>query len=344
MSAINKYHNTRVLISQIPEGVAPNVSHFRTVTEVESPVLQEREIYVKNLIFSLDPYIRHEFSEGQTESSVVGFSIAKVIESKNPAVPVGATVFAPTHWAEHSHIQGDEYLNDVHVLDEVIDPEIPLYAWNGVLGVPGYTVYDSLNSVGDLKKGETIYISSAAGTLGQLAGQMAKRKGLRVFGSAGTDEKVAYLKNELGFDGAFNYKTVPDKRAALTELVGEGGLDIYYDLVADDTVEIALDLLNPRGRIIFIGLLAGHQNKEPHAPKNLVNILFKQLRYEGYIVFDRYDGFPQFWKEWTPLVKEGMIKYTQVVKKSDVAGLPQIYVDLLNGAFQGKVNVEIASA
>lgn len=180
--------------------------------------------------------------------------------------------------------------------------------------------------------------------MGQIAGQIAKRKGLRVLGSAGTDEKVAYLKNELGFDGAFNYKTVPDKRAALTELVGKDGLDIYYDLVADDTVEIALDLLNTRGRIIFVGMLAGHQNQETAPPKNLINILFKQLRYEGYVVFDRYDGFAQFWKEFTPLVKEGKIKYTDVSKKTNVAGIPQLYLDLLSGVFQGKVNAEIASA
>lgn len=94
---------------------------------------------------------------------MVGYSIAKVVESKNAAVPVGATIFAPTHWADYSHIQGEVYLADVHVLDGVIDPEIPLRAYNGILGVPGFTVYDSLNAVGDLKKGETIYISSAAG-------------------------------------------------------------------------------------------------------------------------------------------------------------------------------------
>ncbi|KAG0049618.1 hypothetical protein BGZ83_005543 [Gryganskiella cystojenkinii] len=339
------YTNTRVLISKISEGVAPKASHFRTVTETgPAPELQENELFVKNLIFSLDPYIRHEFPEGQTESTVIGYSIAKVIESRNRAYPVGATVFAPTHWATYSHIEGEVYLNDIHVLDTVIDPEIPLAAYNGVLGVPGFTVYDSLTTMGDLKAGETIYIPSAAGTLGQLAGQMAKRKGLRVIGSAGTDAKVAYLKNELEFDAVFNYKTVADKGAALVEAVGPKGLDIYYDLVGDDTIETVLELLNPRGRILAVGMLAGHQNKEVYRPHGLYNILYKQLRYEGYLVFDRYDGFAKFWEEWTPLVKEGKIKSTHTVLKQGIDSVPQTYVDLLGGVYQGKVNVQIADA
>ncbi|KAG0002108.1 hypothetical protein BGZ80_006024 [Entomortierella chlamydospora] len=137
---------------------------------------------------------------------------------------------------------------------------MPLSAYNGVLGVPEFTIWDSLNSKGDLKASETIYISSAAGTLGQFAGQLAKRKGLRVIGSAGSDEKAAFLKNGHGL-----WISV----LALAEAAGPAGLDIYYELVGDDTVEIALDLLNPCGRILAVGILAAHQNAEPYLPKNL---------------------------------------------------------------------------
>ncbi|KAF9438326.1 hypothetical protein BGZ76_008609 [Entomortierella beljakovae] len=335
--------NSRVLISQIPEGVAPNKSHFKTVSLRESaPTLKDGEVFVKNLVFSLDPYIRHDFSDGKEESLVTGFAIAKVIDSKNPKIPVGATVFSPSNWEEYSYISQPEYLNDISVLDGSIDSRVPISAYNGVLGVPGFTVWDSLGRIGDLKAGETIYISSAAGTLGQLAGQLAKRRGLRVIGSAGTDEKVAFLKNELGFDAAFNYKT-QDKRAALTEAVGSAGLDIYYDLVGDDTVEIALDLLNPHGRVLAIGILAAHQNAEPYLPKNLINILFKQLRYEGYLVFDNYEKLGEFWKEVTPLVANGEIKFKETVIKGGVDTIAENYLKLLAGAFTGKVNVQLAA-
>ncbi|KAF9365811.1 hypothetical protein BGX34_008142 [Mortierella sp. NVP85] len=339
---VKQVSNTRVLISKIPEGVSPNKSHFRTVTLTEdAPVLKENEVFVKNITFSLDPYIRYEFPEGETESHVVGFAISRVIDSKNPKVPVGALVLSPSHWESYTHVHDPQYLNDIVVLNDVANPNVPLSAYNGVLGLSGFTVWDSLKSLGNLKKGETIYISSAAGTLGQLAGQLAKRQGLRVIGSAGTQEKLDFLKNELGYDVVFNYKT-QDKRAALTEAVGKEGLDIYYDLVGDDTVEIALDLLNYGGRILYIGILAGHKNLEPVPPKNLHLILYKKLRYEGYIVFDRYEHFGEFWKEVTPLVASGEIKFKEVVLKTGVESLPENYIKLLNGAFTGKVNIQVA--
>ncbi|KAF9192848.1 hypothetical protein BGZ51_004611 [Haplosporangium sp. Z 767] len=342
MTAGKQITNTRVLISKIPEGVAPSKNHFRSETvTVDAPVLKKNEILVKNLIFSLDPYIRHEFPEGKDEAVVIGFAIAKVVDSNNEKFPVGALVFAASTWETYTHVYDPLYLNDVGLLSGVVDPAVPLPAYNGVLGVPGFTVWDSLNKIGDLKKSETIYISSAAGTLGQLAGQLAKRKGLRVIGSAGSDEKVAFLKNELGFDGAFNYKT-QDRREALTELIGEAGLDIYYDLVGDDTTEIVLDLLNPHGRVLAVGILASHQNAEPYAPKNLINILFKQLRYEGYLVFERYEHMGRFWEEVTPLVAKGEIKYTDTVLKQDIESLGETYVKFLSGAFKGKVNVQVA--
>ncbi|KAF9580510.1 hypothetical protein BGW38_002827 [Lunasporangiospora selenospora] len=342
MAPNTKITNKRVLSVKIPDGVAPNKNHFRTETvTIDAPVLKENEVFLRNLIFSLDPYIRYDFPEGQNESLVSGFAIARVIDSKNPQVAVGSLVFAAVNWEEYTHVHKPEYLTEVTPLDSVIDSRVPLSAYNGVLGAPGITVWDSLNLVGNLKAGETIYISSAAGTLGSLTGQLAKRKGLRVLGSAGSDEKVAYLKNELGFDGAFNYKT-QDKRKALTELVGEKGLDIYYDLVGDDTTEIALDLLNPHGRILAVGILALHQNAEPHAPKNLVNILFKQLRYEGYTVFDRYEEFPKFWKEITPLVANGEIKFKETVLDGGVDDIAETYLRFLSGAYVGKVNVKIA--
>ncbi|KAF9306886.1 hypothetical protein BGZ74_002387 [Mortierella antarctica] len=335
--------NTRVLIAKIPEGVAPNKTHFETVTQVEDvPVLKENEIFVKNIIFSMEPYIRlDDFTETTRQSRVVGYAIAKVLESKNPAFPVGSTVFSSSEWGQYSHIHLPQYLKDVTRIDEIIDPSLPISVYNGVLGVGGFTSWDSLEMIGNLKAGETIYISSAAGTLGQLAGQLAKRKGLRVIGSAGTDAKVQFLLNDLGFDAAFNYKT-QDKRQALTEAVGPAGLDIYYDLVGDDTVEIALDLLNPHGRVLAVGILAWHQNARPHVPTNMINILYKQLRYEGYTVFDRHEFFPQFLQEVGPLVADGSIKYTDTVVEAGVEALGQTYVDLLGGKYTGKVSVQIA--
>ncbi|KAF9081548.1 hypothetical protein BGX23_000747 [Mortierella sp. AD031] len=333
--------NSRVLIAQIPEGVAPNKSHFRTVTTTEDkPELVEGSIFVQNVLFSLDPYIRHEFAAGAKETEVLGFAFGKVLDSKNPAYPVGSRhFFGNVPWSNYSVLKSGQDLAESVNIDG-IDKDLPLSTYSGVLGASGLTVWDSLRKVADLKKGETIYISSAAGTLGQLAGQLAKRKGLRVIGSAGTDAKVAYLKNELCFDAAFNYKT-QDRREALTAAVGPQGLDVYYDLVFDDTVDIALDLLNPHGRVVTVGLLTGHQGQAVASPKNLIHILLKQIRWEGYTVFENYDQWEPFWKELTPLVKSGEIKYTETVVEGGIELIPETYIRFLEGAYQGKVSFKL---
>ncbi|KAG0305930.1 hypothetical protein BGZ97_000928 [Linnemannia gamsii] len=317
----NQISNTRVLVAQIPEGVAPNKSHFRTIAVTEDkPELEEGSVFIKNAVLSLDPYIKFDFSSGNEESPVAGFGIGKIVDSKNSAFPVGSTFFGPVRWESYSVLNNEQGLGEAINLDAGLDKDLPLSVYNGVLGLSGFTVWDS--------------------TLGLLAGQLAKRQGLRVVGSAGSDEKVKYLKNELGFDAAFNYKT-QDRRAALTEAAPQG-LDIYYDLVFDDTVDIALDLLNPHGRIISVGSLALHQGQEPAAPKNLINILMKQLRYEGYMVYEYFDQWETFWKEVTPLVKSGEIKFAETVIDGELDIVAETYSRFLQGGYKGKVSVKIA--
>ncbi|KAG0278769.1 hypothetical protein BGZ95_003213 [Linnemannia exigua] len=342
MSATNnQFTNIRVFISEIPEGVAPNKSYFRTVTVTEDkPVLEDGAIFVKNAVFSLDPYIVYDFSKGNKESSVAGFGIGKIIDSKNPTFPVGSTFFGPIRWESYSVLNKEQELSQSVNLDAGLDKELPLSVYNGVLGLSGFTVWDSLRRLGNLKKGETIYISSAAGTLGQLAGQLAKRQGLRVIGSAGSDEKVTFLKKELGFDAAFNYKT-QDKREALIA-AAPNGIDIYYDLVFDNTVEVALDLLNTHGRIITVGALAMHQNQGIAVPRNLINILMKQIRYEGYVVYEYYDQWEAFWTEVTPLVRKGEIKFDETLIEGGLDIVAETYDRFLQGGYKGKVSVKIA--
>ncbi|KAG0100441.1 hypothetical protein BGZ93_001027 [Podila epicladia] len=350
MSSTQQYTNARVLISKIPENTAPNKSHFRTETiTITAPKLKENELFVKTLVISLDPWIRHTFPEGTSDAPVVGYAIARVLDSKNPKFPVGALIFGPGEWAEYNHISDPEHLADVNRYDgAIVSSGLPLSTFNGILGVPAFTVWHSLKKVADLKEGETIYISSAAGTLGQIAGQLAKRKGLRVIGSAGSQEKIDYLINELGFDAAFNYKT-QDKKQALLDAAGPKGLDIYYDLVGDETVDIALEILNPKGRVISIGTLNTHNNL-PVAPiRNAEHILWKQLRFEGYTVFEFYEHFPEFWEEAVPLVKSGELKYKEHVAEArradgslDLQVVSESYVDLLAGKHSGKVSVHVA--
>ncbi|KAG0076317.1 hypothetical protein BGZ90_008862 [Linnemannia elongata] len=313
----NQISNNRVLVAQIPEGVAPNKSHFRTVTITEDkPELEDGAVFVKNSVLSLDPYIKYDFSSGNEESPVAGFGLGKIVDSKNPAFPVGSTFFGPVRWESYSVLTQDQGLGESINLDAGLDKDLPLSVYNGVLGLSGFTVWDSLKRLGNLKKGETIYISSAAGTLGLLAGQLAKRQ----VSSDSTPPSI-----------------IKPKTAAAPQ-----GLDIYYDLVFDDTVDIALDLLNPHGRIISVGTLALHQGQEPAAPKNLINILMKQLRYEGYMVYEYFDQWESFWKEVTPLVKSGEIKFAETVIEGELDIVAETYGRFLQGEYKGKVSVKIA--
>ncbi|KAF9124049.1 hypothetical protein BGW39_008510, partial [Mortierella sp. 14UC] len=157
-----QYTNTRVLISRIPEGVAPTKNHFQTITVTEDKptVLGEGSVFVKNVIFSMDPYIRHEFEQGANQTRVIGFGIAKVLLSNNPRFPKDSLFFGNLHWETYSLIPATSL---EMVVPMVLDPELPISVYNGVLGTSGFTVWDSLRRVADLKAGETIYISSAAG-------------------------------------------------------------------------------------------------------------------------------------------------------------------------------------
>ncbi|KAG0210968.1 hypothetical protein BGX28_008676 [Mortierella sp. GBA30] len=277
--------NTRVMTSKVAEYVAPTKDQFRIETEVQEALEYRRTTSLSGTCSSLlipvsGLYIRFDFRDDSDESPVIGLSIARVVESNNSSIPArvaesnnssipeGALVISSTHWAEYSYIS-QKFINNVVVLDNVLDPRVPLSAYNGVLGVSGFIVWDSLKKIRDLKKSETLYISSAA----------AKRKDLRVIESAGTNEKVAFLKKQHGLDAIFNCKT-QDKRAALAEAVGGTGSDIYYDLIGDNTTEIVLDFLNPHGRVIAVGILSYHQNKAPAPLPNIINFLIKRLRYE----------------------------------------------------------------
>ncbi|KAF9427251.1 hypothetical protein BGZ94_005233 [Podila epigama] len=352
MSPIKQYTNTRVLISKVPLNTKFSKEHFRTEAfTLDAPVLNENELFLKTLTISLDPYIRHEFPGDATESPVIGYLISEVLDSKDPRFPVGSIVHGPTEWAEYNVVRDPELLYDYNRYDQPFKASgLPLSTFTGILGVPGFTVWDSLRKIGGLKAGETIYVSSAAGTLGQIAGQLAKRKGLRVIGSAGSQEKIDYLINELGFDAAFNYKT-DNKKEALLAAAGPNGLDVYYDLVGDDTTDVVLEVLNKHGRIISIGVLHWHNNQAPAPLRNAEHILWKELRYEGYLVFDRYSHFPTFWEEVVPLVKNKTLKYRETVVdarggnsgKVDLSVIGEAYAGVLAGKYSGKVTVTVAN-
>ena len=219
--------NRQITLASRPVGY-PKESDFNLV-EMPIPTPEDGEVLVKTIYLSVDPYMRGRINAAKSYAAnveideiMVGSVIAQVVESKHPNFEVGDIVNAGIGWQEYGVAAVDGLRK--------IDPTIaPISTGGGILGMPGLTAYFGLLEVGKLQERETVFVSGAAGAaVGSVVGQIAKIKGCRVVGSAGTDEKVAYIVDELGFDDAFNYKAVNDYHEELQGCFPDG-IDVYFD-------------------------------------------------------------------------------------------------------------------
>ncbi|KAF9388763.1 hypothetical protein CPB97_000451 [Podila verticillata] len=319
--------------------------HFEVQTKELSVTLQPNDVLVKNLFISLDPYMRGRMRDTD-KSYTAGFQIghvlngsgvSEVIESKNDTFPVGTIVTGFVGWEEFSLVPGAQGLR---ALPDARTSPIPLSAYIGVLGMPGMTAYSSLKIIGQPKKGETIFISAAAGAVGQLVGQIAKHQGLRVIGSVGSDDKVDYLINELKFDAAFNYKK-GDVLENLKRLAPEG-IDIYYENVGGVQLEAALEVMNTHGRVVACGMISQYNTQTPYGIRNLTHVIGKRITIRGFIVSDFAAecgaDFARDVGSW--LVKKEMIYKEDITE--GIENAPEAFIGMLQGRNFGKAVVKIA--
>jgi NADPH-dependent curcumin reductase CurA len=215
----------------------------------------------------------------------------------------------------------------------------PLSVYLGALGMTGMTAWAGLNLV-EVKAGEVIYISGAAGAVGNVAGQLAKLRGCKVIGSTGSMEKVRFLREECGFDIAFDYKIGPVVEQLKVE--APDGIDVYFDNVGGEALEAALSALRVHGRIIACGGISGYNEEKPRpGPSNLFNITTKRLMMRGMIVSDSLDRRGEFEKEMGGYLQSGKLKNRETV----VEGLDQAeaaFIGLFNGNNIGKMVVKLA--
>jgi hypothetical protein len=211
----------------------------------------------------------------------------------------------------------------------------------GVLGMPGFTAYYGLFELGRPLDGETVFVSGAAGAVGSAAGQMAKIAGCRVIGSAGSQEKLAWLR-ELGFDAVFNYRE-RSPREALAEAVPEG-IDIYFDNVGGDHLEAAIGAMRLYGRVVACGSISRYNDVEPTAgPRNLFMVVTKRLRMQGYIISDHFDRFADFYPRAQEWVRDGRLRYRETVIEG-IENAPGAFVGLMRGENIGKMLVKVGPA
>ncbi len=321
-----------------PEGM-PRPADFE-LAEVVVPDPGENQLLVKNLFMSVDPYMRGRMIDRksyippfQVGQPLDGGSIGEVMASNNDRFKVGDIVVTFQGWRE-------AFISDGAGLT-IIDPKTaPVQTFLGTLGMPGLTAYCGLLDIGKPKAGETVFVSAASGAVGAIVSQIAKIKGCRVVGSAGSDEKVAWLKAEAGVDAAFNYKTAGD----LVETVGAlcpDGIDIYFENVGGKHLEAALELMNVRGRIVMCGMIDQYNAASaPAGPANLIHVVAKQLTLQGFIVMDFLDRMPTFYADMGKWIAQGNIKWKETVVKG-IENAPAAFIGLFKGENFGKMLVKL---
>ncbi len=331
-------HTREIHLASRPDG-KPTLDNFRTV-EVDLPDLDDGQVLVRNTIMSVDPYMRGRMNDVksyvppfQIGQPLDGGAVATVIESRVEQLPVGTTVTHGLGWREHAILAGD-------AVRPLTAGDVPDSAYLGVLGMPGLTAYAGLLLAAEMREGDAVFVSGAAGAVGSIVGQIARLKGAsRVIGSAGTPEKIARLE-ELGFDAAFNYHD-GDVTEQLAKAAPEG-IDVYFDNVGGDHLEAAIANLRTDGRVAMCGAISQYNSTEPAtAPHNLALAIGKRLTLRGFVIAKYAEqARADFERDMGRWIADGSIHWDETARDG-LDAAPQAFIDLLDGANTGKMIVNL---
>jgi NADPH-dependent curcumin reductase CurA len=332
--------NHKFVLAARPVGM-PKESDFQN-KECPVPGIGDGEVLVQVLYISVDPYMRGRmkdlksympaFAVGEPlEGSLVG----RVVQSKSPAFAEGAIVEGFLPWQNYVAAKAAGLRR--------VDPTLgPITTALGVLGMPGLTAYFGLLEICNPKAGEMVLISGAAGAVGTLVGQIARVKGCKTVGVAGSDDKVEYITKELKFDKAFNYKTSKDYRTTLEELCPDG-IDVYFDNVGGPLSDAALTLINPKARISLCGQISQYNDEKPEmGPRLLFNLIAKQARMEGFIVTQFQERYPVGLNQLASWVKLGELKYQEHITQG-LENAGRAFIGMLQGENTGKALVQVVA-
>ena len=333
---MNATVSREIRLASRPQGVPTAANFTRAQTELKS--LPDQQVLIRNLFMSVDPYMRGRMNDRKSYvppfeigKVLEGGAVGEVIESRAKEFKVGDAVVSNFGWREYFIASP----KDLHPVSRAVQP---LSVYLGALGMTGMTAWAGLHLV-KVEAGDIVYISGAAGAVGNVAGQLAKIRGCKVIGSAGSMEKVKFLREECGFDIAFDYKTGPVVEQLKVE--APDGIDVYFDNVGGETLEAALSALRVHGRIIACGGISGYNEDKPRpGPSNLFNITTKRLTMKGLIVRDWLDRQGEFEKEVSGYLQSGKLKNKETV----VEGLDQAedaFIGLFKGENIGKMVVKL---
>jgi NADPH-dependent curcumin reductase CurA len=340
--------NKQYLLKSRPKGI-PCRDNYELKESVIKP-LEEGSFLMKNDFISLDPAIRGWMSESEESymppielgEPIRSSTLSTVIASKNPDYDVGDLVLGLNAWEEYTCLNT---MRHIHSFATKMPKNlgVPQECLISVLGATGMTAYFGLLELGQPKSGDTLVISSAAGAVGSIVGQIGKIKGCNVIGIAGSDAKCKMLKDEYGFDEAINYKTFSD-RDSLSKRLNEvcpNGIDIYFENVGGYILESVLDNIAEKARIIICGMIAQYNSsQELPGPSNLWQLVVKSAAIKGFLIRDYVDQMDSAVVELGTWLSEGKIK-NKVHIEYGFDNIPEVFLKLFDGTNNGKLMVKL---
>lgn len=329
--------NQQILLKSRPVG-EPKESDFALVeTAIAEP--GEGEVLKRTIYLSLDPYMRGRMSDRESYAApvelgslMVGGTVSQVIKSNHPEFSAGDFVLGYDGWQAYGVSKGD--------LRKLDPNQAPISYALGVTGMPGMTAYCALLDVGQPKAGETVVVSAASGAVGSVAGQIAKIKGCRVVGVAGSDAKCDYVVKELGFDTCINRKT--QELSSALKAACPNGIDVYFDNTAGPILEAVLQQINIGARIPLVGLISQYNIENPPPGPNLMPLLVKRALIKGFLVGDYQQRMSNFLNDVSQWLQEGKLKYKEDVVEG-LENAPRAFMGLLQGKNFGKLIVKVGN-
>ncbi|MBB3110822.1 hypothetical protein FHS18_002889 [Paenibacillus phyllosphaerae] len=329
--------NKQIVLVSRPVGMPTNENFLYREAPVAEP--QDRQVVVQSHYLSVDPYMRGRMSDAKSyiapyalNEVIVGGIVGEVVASKSDKLQVGDKVLGMLGWQIYNVV-------DAGNVTKVDDSIAPLSAYLSVLGLTGLTAYFGLLDIGQPKEGETVVVSGAAGAVGMLVGQIAKIKGARVVGIAGSDEKVAFLKGELGFDEAINYKT-----ANLQEAVAQAcpnGVDVYFDNVGGVVSDAVMSQLNDHARIPLCGAISSYNATDGDlGPRMQTKLIKTRSLMKGFVLSDYASRMQEGAKALAQWLSEGKLKYEETIVEG-FENVPQAFLGLFKGENIGKQLVKV---
>ena len=331
--------NRQVRLASRPSGWVQTENFEITDEAIADP--GDGEILIRNIFMSVDPYMRGRMND--TKSYVPPFQIGEVMQ----AGVIGQVIASNnSDFAEGDYVNGMLGWENYSVsnglgLYKVSKTDVPLSWYLGILGMPGMTAWVGLTEIGQLKEGESVFVSAASGAVGSVVGQIAKIYNCHVAGCAGSDEKLELLKSEFGFDDVFNYKTSESLPASMAA-ANPGGIDVNFENVGGEIFEAAMWTMRDHGRIALCGMISNYNDEKLQpGPRGMMSIIGKRLTVKGFIVTDHPEACQDFVKKAAGWIAEGKLTYRETIAEG-VENAPTAFIDMLNGKNIGKQIVRLA--